>query len=286
MSTVVRKARQISESVWIIPHDWEHIEPTIGFVITDVGVVVIDGGNSPDHGRRVLKAIREITDRPIRYVIATHRHFDHSFGNQVYQAPIIAHALCRKKLESNVRTDWGPEKIHNWINSWLLPHIPTLKPEQFEGLKIVLPEITFAKNLQLELGDTLLKLIYLGGGHTHDSIGVHLPSEKVLFLADALYPNPEGTVHKLVQLFNRIAKLDVETLIASHETPFKRERFALRHEYFRTLLEAVTKLHRQRASKEAILSHLLDPKFQRLKVFSQNNHRQLVERLYQELTQH
>jgi len=286
MSIMARKPRQICKHVWIVPHDWEHVEPTIGFVVTDGGVVVIDGGNSPDHGRRVLKAIREITYRPIRYVIATHRHFDHSFGNQVYQAPIIAHALCRKKLESNIRTDWGTEKIQNWINSWLLPRIPTLKSEQFEGIKIVLPEITFAKNLQLELGDTLLKLIYLGGGHTHDSIGAYLPNEKVLFLSDALYPNPEGTIHKLVQLFDRIAKLDVETFIAGHEMPFKRESFTLRHEYFRTLLDAVTKLHRQRASKEAILSHPLNPKFQKLKVLSPSNHRQLLEKLYQELTQH
>lgn len=252
MSKAVRKARQISERVWIVPHDRKHVEPTIGFVVTDVSVVVIDGGNSPEHGRRVLKAIREITDLPIRYVIATHRHFDHSFGNQVYEAPIIAHTLCRKKLVSNIRTDWSPEKIRTWIDSWLLARIPTLKFEQFEGVKIVLPEITFAKNLQLELGDTLLRLIYLGGGHTHDSIGVHLPNEKVLFLSDALYPNPEGTVHKLVGLFDRIAQLDVETFIAGHEMPFKRENFALRHEYFRTLLDEVTKLHRRRASKETI----------------------------------
>jgi glyoxylase-like metal-dependent hydrolase (beta-lactamase superfamily II) len=224
-----RSAVQLGERVWIYPPNKEHLEPTIAWVATGKGVVVIDAGNSPEHGRRALRAIRETTAEPIRYLINTHRHWDHTFGNQALRAPIIAHALCRRKMEQNARDDWAPDKILGWVEGWVLAHVPTLHLAQFEGLRLVLPEITFTGTLQLVLGSTRFELIYLGEVHSHDSIGVHLPQDRLLFLSDALYFRPDQIATKRVRrLFDKIEALGAETFIAGHERPYDQKQLQLK----------------------------------------------------------
>lgn len=229
-----RDAVQIRERIWIYPPDKEHLEPTIGWVSTDEGVVVIDSGNSPEHGQRALRAIRATTSEPIRYLINTHRHWDHTFGNQAFHAPIIAHTLCRRKMEQNARDDWAPDQILAWVESWVLPRVPTLQRSQFEGLRLVLPQITFKGALILTLGRTRFELIYMGEAHSRDSIGVHLPQERLLFVADALYSmSGHAATERIRRLLDRIHALGVETLVAGHERPYSLE-YLLRSRLWRS----------------------------------------------------
>ncbi len=219
-----RQPLRLQERVWIYPPDWQHLEPTIGWVSTGAGLIVIDSGNSPEHGRRALRAIRSISDEPIRYLINTHRHWDHTFGNQVFAAPIIAHALCRRKLEQNLRDDWAPDRLMGWVQSFVLTHVPTLQLEQFAGLRLIRPEITFSGHLRLTLGATRLELVYLGGVHTRDSIGVYLPAQRLLFLGDALYFRTDQQIaERLGRLLRRIDALGAERFVAGHERPYDRE---------------------------------------------------------------
>jgi len=229
--TIKREVVQLRERVWIYPPSKKDLEPTIGWVSTGEGVVVIDSGNSPEHGQRVLRAIRQTTSEPIRYVINTHRHWDHTFGNQAFQAfnaPIIAHALCRRKMEQNAQNDWAPDKILSWVESWVVPRVPSLDRSQFEGLKLVLPEITFKGTLRLTLGKTCFELIYMGEAHSYDSIGVHLPDEHLLFLADALYfRSSQVPPERVRRLLAKIDGLGVETFVAGHQLPYDQKQLKL-----------------------------------------------------------
>lgn len=221
---IKREIIRLRERVWIYPPDREHLEPTIGWVSTGAGVVVIDSGNSPEHGQRVLRAIQATTAEPLRYLINTHRHWDHTFGNQAFDAPIIAHTLCRRKMEQNARDDWAPDKLLGWVEGWVLAHVPALRVEQFEALRLVLPEVTFSGRLKLVLSSTRFELIYLGGVHSYDSIGVYLPQERLLFLADALYGQPGRVApERARRLLDRIEALGVETFVAGHERPYGRD---------------------------------------------------------------
>ncbi len=279
----MRKLLQVSERVWIVPPQWEYVEPTIGFVLTDESVVVIDSGNSPDHARRALSALRHVTDLPIRYVISTHRHWDHTFGNQIFEAPVIAHAFTKQKMLANMRDDWAPDHLMTWVSGWVLKMVPTLRPEQFEGLRLVLPEITFTGKLELALGNVHFRLLYAGGGHTRDSAIVHLPTEKILFLSDALYPNPEGKITKLAPLCARLEQLEAEMLIPGHEMPYEREKLMLRREYYRSLVQTVQRLRRRKDGLKEIAKIALDSRYTEINGLTETRHRQLLQQAWNEL---
>lgn len=280
----MRKLLQVSERVWIVPPQWKYVEPTIGFVLTDEGIVVIDSGNSPDHARRALDALRNITDLPINYVINTHRHWDHTFGNQLFAAPVIAHEFTKRKMLANLRDDWSTEQIMNWVSGWVLKTVPTLRLEQFDGLKLVLPQITFTGRLELSLGGTVLRLLYAGGGHTRDSIIVHLPREKLLFLSDALYPNPEGKITKVAQLFEKIERLGAEKFVPGHEMPYNREKFTLLKEYYQQLVRTAERLRSRKRLPPQIAQAQLAPRFAHLNGLNPERHRELLAQAWRELT--
>jgi glyoxylase-like metal-dependent hydrolase (beta-lactamase superfamily II) len=280
----MRKLFQVSERVWIVPPQWKYVEPTIGFVLTDEGIVVVDSGNSPDHARRALTALRHVTDLPIRYVINTHRHWDHTFGSQIFEAPVIAHEFTKQKMLANMCDDWSPAQIIHWVSGWVLKMVPTLKLQQFEGLKLVLPQITFTGRLELSLGGTVLCLLYAGGGHTRDSIIVHLPREKILFLSDALYPNPEGKITKIAGLLEKISRLGAEKFVPGHEMPYDREKFALLKEYYQQLVGTATKLRSRKTLPQEIVRAKLESRFASLNGLDEQRHRELLERAWREWT--
>jgi glyoxylase-like metal-dependent hydrolase (beta-lactamase superfamily II) len=131
-------------------------------------------------------------------------------------------------MEQNAQNDWAPDEILNWVESWVLPRVPSLQRSQFEGLKLILPEITFKGSAQLTLGTTRLELIYLGGVHSYDSIGVYLPRERLLFLADALYfRSSQVSSARIHHLLDKITALNTETFVAGHQLPYDQKQLRL-----------------------------------------------------------
>jgi len=111
-----------------------------GFVIGDDGVLVVDALFTPDAARALVAEIRRLTPKPIRYVVNTHYHLDHTGGDQVFRdagAIIVAH--------SNVRT-WVRTNNVNLFGDRITPEIRT----QIEGLP--LPDLTTDKDLTIWLG--------------------------------------------------------------------------------------------------------------------------------------
>lgn len=172
----------------------------------------------------------------------------------------------------------------NWVSSWVLKMAPKLRLEQFEGLQLVLPEITFTGKLELELGGVRFSLLYAGGGHTRDSAIVHLPTEKILFLSDALYPNPEGKITKLAPLCTRLERLEAETLIPGHEMPYEREKLTLRAEYYSSLVQTAQKLRRRKAGFTEVAQVALDSRYAQINGLNEKRHRELLRTVWNELS--
>ena len=135
------------------------------FVVTKDGVIATDpiAYGRPLGGQTYLDEIKKITDKPVRYLIYSHHHFDHIAGGQVFKAA-GAHVIAHK----NVRTHLLPLKDPN----------------------TVMPDEVFDTRRVITLGGTTLELLYLGPNHSDSNIVMRLPKEKIIFVVDAI---PVGT---------------------------------------------------------------------------------------------
>lgn len=162
-----------------------HGSVNAGFVYGSDGAVVIDTMYSPADGREIESFLRRQTTAPVLAVVNTHHHADHTFGNQVFGAPVVASEDCRRRMVENLATAWSDAELAN---------LRRTLGERVNGLRITLPSVTFGSGLALHVGaigglggaDGRLD-VHLAGGHTPGSSTVFLPHEGVLFSGDLYF---------------------------------------------------------------------------------------------------
>jgi glyoxylase-like metal-dependent hydrolase (beta-lactamase superfamily II) len=134
------------------------------FLVTDEGVVAIDA--PPSIGRNYLKAIADVTDKPITHVIYSHAHLDHIGAAGIFpnNATYIAHQDTGLELQRAMSLA---------SNTSAVPPIPT---------------ITFPNNYTLQVGNQTLNLDYYGNNHMPGNLFIYTPNQKTLMLVDVVFP--------------------------------------------------------------------------------------------------
>jgi len=171
------------------------------FVVTPAGVIATDpiAFQRPQAAEAYLAEIRRITPAPIRYLIYSHHHYDHSAGGKPFKdagAAVVAHRNARARLEVLKSPD------------------------------VVMPDMVVDERSTLELGGTRVDLIYVGRNHSDDSIVVLLPKEKILFAVDFVPVQAvmfrdmaDGYLPDWFASIDRVLALDWTTLIPGHPGP-------------------------------------------------------------------
>lgn len=147
------------------------------FVVSAEGVVVIDTQGPKGLALSLKEKIKEITDKPVIYVINTHYHGDHTFGNQYFTEAkaIIAHDNTLKALVENDASH--RERFKKFFGA-----------ESLKEFVLTPPTLTFTDRMTLRAGDKTIELVYVGGpAHTQGDIYVCLQDEKVVIAGDLLY---------------------------------------------------------------------------------------------------
>jgi glyoxylase-like metal-dependent hydrolase (beta-lactamase superfamily II) len=134
------------------------------FMVTDKGVVAVDA--PPTIGNNYLKAIAEVTNKPVTYVIYSHAHIDHIGTAGIF--PKNATFIAQQETAAELQRAKSVAK-----NASMVPPIPT---------------VTFAKNYTLQIGNQSLKLDYYGVNHLPGNIFIYAPKQKVLMLVDVIFP--------------------------------------------------------------------------------------------------
>lgn len=220
------------------------------------GLVVIDTGISPSltmEYRRIIE--REFGRNDFAYVINTHHHSDHTFGNQVFSdARIVGHHLCPDGMRQEKKAI--PDKITSRRArvSEFREQLSALDPDSPQGRQlrsgihflakscddlesgIVLtpPSMTFSDRMTIYMGDLTLRLTFFGTGfHTDNDILVHVPEEGLLFTGDLFSFSsevstrlPEGDLSRWIDVLEEILQDEkgVRRVVTSHFGIFPRER--------------------------------------------------------------
>jgi glyoxylase-like metal-dependent hydrolase (beta-lactamase superfamily II) len=148
----------------------------IGVVLGEGEALVIDTRTTPGQARELIADIGRLTPVPVRVVVNTHWHHDHTFGNHDFRPAVIwGHARCRSRLLAEAAT----------VVDSVAANLPALVAELRE-VEIDPPDRTFEDAATFELGGRLVDLRYLGRGHTDNDIVVEVPDAGVTFAGDLL----------------------------------------------------------------------------------------------------
>ena len=149
-----------------------------GAYIGDDGVLVIDAKMDKASVDQVIEGIKQITDKPIKYLVNTHSDGDHVAGNRYFPKTItvIAHENCRKDFFLPGRNGAASQ----WSKPELAPFVPSL---------------TFSEKMNIHLGSKSVELWYFGVGHTTGDIVVYFPEEKTAFIGDQIFLTRAQLIH-------------------------------------------------------------------------------------------
>jgi cyclase len=158
-----------------------------GLIHTPKGMILVDTTSSPAEIKTLFEAVDAHLDE-VRLVINTHFHSDHTWGNQAFTCPIMAHRLCLERMQSGLNNEWNPEALQSYLSDQ--EKTDPKKADDFrrtlKDLCITLPNQVFEERFEGELGGLNYQIIHLGG-HTPDLCVVWLPDRRVLFASDLIF---------------------------------------------------------------------------------------------------
>ena len=178
-----------------------------GFILGRDAVTVIDSCFTEKRSQAFVEAIRTVTDLPLRTLVNTHHHGDHTHGNFLFpDTTIIAHENCREEV--------------------LLSGLPVAGTGLFPGvewgdLKLSPPFVTFDERLNIYVDDLKIEAIYVGPAHTTNDIVLWIPARKTLFSGDLIFNGGTpfvvaGSVAGSLRALEVLRRLGAETIVAGH----------------------------------------------------------------------
>ena len=180
------------------------------FIIGQDAVAVIDTGGTYLVGMALKRAIRKQTDRPIRYVINTHMHPDHVFGNAAFKSEetiFVAHHKMARGLAARAKR-------------YLAINRQNAGEEAFKGTQIVLPQKGIKSRETLNLGDRELVLDPQKTAHTDNDLVITDTRTKTLFLGDLLFskhcPALDGSILGWLQVIDKLSKVPGARVVPGH----------------------------------------------------------------------
>jgi glyoxylase-like metal-dependent hydrolase (beta-lactamase superfamily II) len=150
-------------------------DPNSGVVVGDDSVMVIDARATPRMARALVRRIRTVTDKPVRWLVLSHYHAVRVLGAAGYGRPtVIASRGTWEMIRERGAQDWKSE----------YERFPRLFKggEEIKGL--TWPDVVFDRDLTVHLGSRAAQVMHLGSGHTKGDTVVWLPKERVLFSGD------------------------------------------------------------------------------------------------------
>jgi cyclase len=232
-----------------------------GIVLTQDGVVLIDSGHNPTDSRAILAAVKKLTPLPVRLLIDTEPHPDHTTGHFVFSPPAVIVAAAGAGDSMRGRERENPQRIEK-----LAATSPEMKAA-LEGYRFIPPHVEYQQKATLHVGERTFELMYLKGVHSEADTAVWLPQERVLFSASGIVHDQINILRPFVGIPDILAAakmlkaLNPEHVIPGHGQPGTVKIFEDTEKYYALLLERVEKAMKEGKTLDQIKAEVKMPEY-------------------------
>jgi cyclase len=239
-------------------------------------VVVVDA-NFPKEAGDVLADLRKTTDKPIKYVLDTHHHGDHAYGNSIWAkegAKIVAHTNAARLLKVN-----GPKQ---WADA-------AKDRKDLRETELKQADIPFDDKYVIDDGTRRVEFLHFGHSHTSGDAVAYLPKERILCTGDACVNGAfnfmgHSNSASWVKCLDRMEKLDVDLVCPGHGPVATKDLLARQRRYFAELRQQVQKGLDAKKPLEEITAGLDLPWYKEWTGVAAKENRENVKHVYDELT--
>jgi cyclase len=248
--TKTRTVTEVGPGVWVIRHpDAPDTFPQSNTTVIagDREVLVVDSCYLPSAAREDIAFIRQTVKKPVRYLVNTHWHYDHTMGNGEYAAAypglsVIAHRETRRNMAGynphwfarypqrtiafRKQVETGKDDAGKDLTPEARKEIEDILPgrepvaREFAALKDHIPDTSFDREMEVDLGNRVVQVKYFGRGNTEGDAAVWLPKERILATGDLLVsPVPYlggGYPVEMAATLREMAKLDAAIFVPGH----------------------------------------------------------------------
>ncbi len=247
--------------------------------VGDRDVFLVDAGTTPAAARALLEDLKLITDKPVRWVVNTHFHFDHTDGDSVFgpEVQIIAHeyvrhaildldVLHREPFKSaftnlSIQIDALNKQIAGETDAAKRAALQTQLAakqadlEEFKNIKPTPPTMTYTSKLTLYQGQREIQLLHIGLGHTQGDTFVYLPKERILCTGDMMESQPaymgDAVFDQWLKTLDAVKEMNFDTVLPGHGVPFHDKALITAYQnLLRDFMSQVTELRKQGLTPE------------------------------------
>jgi len=217
-------------------------------IVNDNDVMLVDAGTTPGNARRFVADVKMLTNKPVKYVVNTHWHFDHTDGNQIFgpDVQVIGQEYLAKAITPDIV---NREPFRTSTGAGLTAQIDSLKKQaaeekdagkkaalnkqiadaqllqqEIKELKPTPPNKTYKDKLVIQSGSREIDILFLGRGHTEGDTVVFLPKEKIVATGDLMESRlaymGDAIFDEWIDTLEKLKKLDFAIDLPGHGIPF------------------------------------------------------------------
>jgi cyclase len=228
-------------------------------ILTSEGVVMIDSGHNPPDSIALSRAVKQLTSQPVRYLINTEPHADHTTGHYVFSPPAII--IAHEGAAASMKKAYNPER-----NQKLIAEYPQMG-DAFKGFRMITPHIEFKDQMTLNVGERTFQLFFLKSVHSEADTAIWLPKERIVFAAASVGVKRFSNLRPFVKISDTLSAiktmkaLNPEIVVPGHGAPGTVKILDDMEGYYTTLLQRVGQMVKQEKSLDEIKKELRMPEY-------------------------
>ena len=232
---------------------------TCSVVLTQEGPVIIDACQRPPDTHQLMAGVRKLTDKPVRFLIDTEVHNDHTFGHWVFSPPAVV--INAEGAGAGMRKGFNPKRVET-----LAAESAEMK-DAVTGYKMIVPHIEYRDRMTINLGERSFELYYLKNVHSEADTAVWLPKERVLFAASAanvksiINLRPFVTIPDVLASYKLMKSLNPEIVVPGHGPVSTTKIFDEYESFYTLLVQRVQEMASKGKSLDEIKKELKMPEF-------------------------